>query len=230
MTAWFITATGTDVGKTFVTQGLVRALRRQGDAVEAYKPVASGFDMATAETSDPGVLLTALGRAVTQAELDRIAPWRFAAPLSPDMAARREGRGIAFDDLIAFSKSAVRPNATVLIEGVGGIMVPLDDRHTVLDWMTALAWPAIVVAGSYLGTISHTLSALDVLARRGVKVAAVVVCETPGSTVALDETTETIARFAAGIEVLSLPRLPDAASDHTVFRTLAARTLLGAVR
>ena len=65
----------------------------------------------------------------------------------------------------------------LLIEGIGGIMVPLDDRHTVLDWMTLLRIPIVLVAGTYVGTISHTLTALEVLVRRNLDIAAVVVSE-----------------------------------------------------
>ena len=71
----------------------------------------------------------------------------------------------------------------MLIEGIGGIMVPLDGKHTVLDWMSALRCPVLVVAGSYLGTISHTLTALHVLAQRNLDIAAIVVSESekPGA-------------------------------------------------
>ena len=68
----------------------------------------TGFDPATAATSDPGMLLAALGRPVTPAEIERIAPWRFAAPLSPDMAARRENRAIDFDALVEFCRARHR--------------------------------------------------------------------------------------------------------------------------
>ena len=97
MSAIFITATGTDTGKTFVAAGLIRHWRGAGRTVEALKPVVTGFNPATAAASDPGVLLAALGRPVTPTEIERIAPWRFAAPLSPDMAAQRENRAIEFD-------------------------------------------------------------------------------------------------------------------------------------
>ncbi len=207
MRALFVTSTGTDIGKTFVTAGLIRALRGRGMRVTALKPVVSGFDSATAETSDTGVLLSALGRPRNEEEFSRISPWRFAAPLSPDMAARREGRNIDFDLLVNFSRKAVGEDGdALLIEGVGGIMVPLDKKHTVLDWMTALELPLVVVTGSYLGTISHTLSALDVLRRRGLFVAALVVNETPGSTIALDDTIETISRFTPETHIFSLKR------------------------
>src|SRR3981189_2419497 len=107
MTAVFVSATGTDVGTTFVTTGLIRHFLREGGAVEAIKPVVSGFDPAALQASDPGALLAALGRAVTLEEIQRIAPWRFSAPLSPDIAAAREGRAIDFRALPAFCRHAM---------------------------------------------------------------------------------------------------------------------------
>jgi dethiobiotin synthetase len=219
MGALFVTATGTDIGKTFVTAGITRALRRRGRAVTALKPVMSGFSEAQAAASDAGVLLQALGRPVDAAGIARIAPWRFAAPLSPDMAARREGRTIDFEELLDFSRSALAEDA-VLIEGVGGVMVPLDETRTVADWMAALRIPALLVVGSYLGTISHTLTALEALRRRGLRVSAVLISETPDSTVDLDETAATVRQFSAETPVLILPRLT-ADQTHPVFDRLA---------
>src|SRR5215472_18787443 len=123
MVSYFVTATGTDIGKTFVTAGLIRALRRGGRAASALKPVVSGFDAARAAESDPGRLLAAMGEGITEGALNRIAPWRFAAPLSPDMAAAREGREIDFDALIEYCRRALKePSAPLFIEGVGGAM------------------------------------------------------------------------------------------------------------
>lgn len=207
MRACFVTGTGTDVGKSFVTASLVRRLNSAGREVAACKPVVSGFDPADARSSDPGILLAAMQRPVSAAELDRIAPWRFSAPLSPDMAAAREGRAIDFSELVAFSQRAVaQQSGLLLIEGVGGVMVPLDARHTVLDWMAALALPVLLVAGSYLGTISHSLSAIAVLQARGLEIVALAVSESEGSAVPLDETVATIGRFAATVKVIGVPR------------------------
>jgi dethiobiotin synthetase len=154
--------------------------------------------------------------------LDTISPWRFKAPLAPDMAASQEGRALDFLALVSFSRNAIAEAQDVLlIEGVGGIMVPLDECHTVLDWMAALRVPLILAAGSYLGTISHTLSALDVLARRDLQVAAVVVSESPNSTVPLDDTAHAIARFCRDkTAVLALPRVTPG-ERHPVFAELA---------
>jgi len=207
VSAIFITATGTDVGKTFVAASLTRNLRHMGRTVDAIKPIVSGFDPTRAAASDAGVLLDALGLPVTAQEIDRISPWRFAAPLSPDMAAEREGRSVDVDAVTAFCQNAVEQRRDILlIEGVGGVMVPLNGERTILDVMMALQLPLILVAGSYLGTISHTLTALDALYRRDMRVLAIIVSETPGSTVALDETVATISRFAD--PVIALPRQP----------------------
>ena len=205
MSAIFITATGTDVGKTFVAASLIGQLRQMGRAVEVIKPVVSGFDPTQAATSDPAVLIKALGVPVTLQAIEQISPWRFRAALSPDLAAQREGRKIDVDEVIAFCQSVIEQRQDMLlIEGVGGVMVPLDDQRTILDVMMALQLPLILVAGSYLGTISHTLTALDSLYRRDMNVMAVIVSETPGSTVSLEDTVAAISRFAD--PVIGLPR------------------------
>jgi len=204
MPAFFVTATGTDIGKTYVTAGLIGACRRRSRTVTALKPVVSGFDPLSPESSDPYALMQALDLPATA--LDRISPWRFAAPLSPDMAAARENRRIDMTDVEGFCREAVATQETVFIEGVGGVMVPLTERDTVLDWMASLRLPLLLVTGSYLGTISHTLTALDVVMRRDLQVACIVVNESDGSTVPLQDTAESIARFSAGVTVATLPR------------------------
>jgi dethiobiotin synthetase len=221
MTAIFITATGTDVGKTFVAASLIRHLRQMGQVVDAIKPVVSGFDADHPEASDSGILLGALGLPVTPQEIERISPWRFRAALSPDLAAQREGRRIDVDAVISFCQDAIEQRQDILlIEGIGGIMVPLDEQRTVLDVMMALQLPLILVAGSYLGTISHTLTALDALFRRDMKLLAIIVSETLSSAVPLDDTVATIARFAQ--PVIGLPRQERRQTDERTSGTIAA--------
>jgi dethiobiotin synthetase len=222
MTAIFVSATGTDVGKTFVTTGLIRHFLQDGRAVEAIKPVVSGFDPAAMRESDPGALLAALGRPVTLEEIQRIAPWRFAAPLSPDLAAARERRAIDFGAVTEFCRAAMAARrGRLFIEGIGGIMVPLDHTHTVLDLITQLRLPLLLVAGTYVGTISHTLTALQVVARRNIDVAAIIVSESAGSAAGLDDTVATIARFCDSIDVVGIPRLADGATGHPAFARIA---------
>jgi dethiobiotin synthetase len=178
-----------------------------GRSVEAIKPVVSGFDPQDYAASDPAVLLQALGFPATLRNIERVSPWRFRVAMSPDAAARKEDRRIDVDEVVAFCQSAIEQRQDILlIEGIGGVMVPLDQERTILDVMMALQLPLILVTGSYLGTISHTLTALDALFRRDLSVLAVIVNETPGSTVPLAETVAAIARFAE--PVIGLPRQP----------------------
>ncbi|MGC2051207.1 MAG: dethiobiotin synthase, partial [Methylovirgula sp.] len=155
MAAVFITATGTEIGKTFVAAGLIEVLRRRGRNVAALKPVVSGFNPQASGESDPAVLLRALGRLPSDAAIAEIAPWRFYAPLSPDMAAAREARPIDFAALAAFCHAGIEAAEDVLlIEGIGGLMVPLGAQTTVLDLIDTLRIPMILVAGTYIGTLS----------------------------------------------------------------------------
>lgn len=222
MTAIFVTATGTDIGKTFVTAGLIRHYRQSGREAEAIKPVMTGFSPDAIQNSDAATLLAAQDRPVTLAEIERIAPWRFGAPLSPDMAARLEGREIVFEEIVAFTRAAMAARRGVLlIEGIGGVMVPLDDRRSVLDWMSLLRIPIVLVAGSYVGTLSHTLTALEVVARRNIDIAAVVVNESETSAASLADTIATLQQFAGAIDIIGLPRLAGDTADHQAFADLA---------
>jgi dethiobiotin synthetase len=205
VTAIFITATGTDVGKTQVVASLVRQFRQMGRSVEAVKPIVSGYDPAQAAASDTGILISAMALPFSPESIDRVSPWRFRAALSPDLAARQEERTIDVDAVVAFCQNAITQRSDILlIEGVGGIMVPLDGHRTILDVMMALQLPLILVTGSYRGAISHTLTALDSLFRRDMNVLATIVSETAGSPLPLDDVVSSIARFTA--PVIGLPR------------------------
>lgn len=222
MTGLFVTSTGTGIGKTYVAAGLIRYLRAEGRKVDAFKPVISGFEPARVEESDTGILLSALGLPANDAQINRISPWRFAAPLSPDMAGAKESRAIDFDALVNFSQSALASaNDAILIEGVGGIMVPLDRAHTVLDWMKTLDCPVLLVAGSYLGSISHTLSAAAVLRQHGIGLAMIVVSESDGSGVDLDDTAGAVSRFVRDVGIVALPRKMGAADADAAFGFIA---------
>jgi dethiobiotin synthetase len=205
VTAIFITATGTDVGKTQVVASLVRQFRQMGRSVEAIKPIVSGYDPAQAAASDTGILISAMALPFSPESIDRVSPWRFRAALSPDLAARQEERSIDVDAVVAFCQNAISQRRDILlIEGVGGIMVPLDGHRTILDVMMAVQLPLILVTGSYRGAISHTLTALDSLFRRDMNVLATIVSETAGSPLPLDDVVSSIARFTA--PVIGVPR------------------------
>ena len=208
MKKFFITATGTEIGKTVVTTTLAWQAREKGKRVRVLKPVISGYDKETCNQSDTAQILQCLEIEQTQAAIDSISPWRFKAPLSPDMAAAREGTTLEFESIINFcQETETESNDLLLIEGVGGLMVPLTASKTVLDWIKALNYPVIMVAGSYLGTISHTLTTVETAQKFGLNVASIVISESEHSPVPIHETANSIRRFLTNIPVLELPRL-----------------------
>ena len=211
MTTIFVTSSGTEIGKTFVTCALVHQLQHSGHRVAALKPVATGLTDDALDASDSGVLLRALGQPIDAKRVAAISPWRFREPLSPDMAAERENRSIPFDALVAWCRGDTGADIT-LIEGIGGVMVPLDRHHTVLDWIAALEVPALLVTGSYLGTLSHTLTAAGMLQARNVKLSGIVVNESEEQPVAPEETVDALERFVADVPIRVVRRLDEPGS------------------
>jgi dethiobiotin synthetase len=204
MPALFVTGTGTDIGKTYVSCALIRALKARGAAVEAFKPVVSGFDPKDAAASDPARLAAALG---APSEVFRIAPRRYRAPLSPNIAARLEGQTLVLDDMVidAVARAAEVRDGLLLVEGAGGVMSPLTDGETNLDMIAALGAPVLLVAGSYLGTISHVLTALVALRAANATVAAVVMSESLDAP-DLAQTAQALTPFLGGAALFLAPR------------------------
>lgn len=214
MAALFVTSCGTGRGKTYVSERMIRAWRANGDAVRALKPVISGYDPSDAATSDTGLLLSAIGEKLSPEAIDRMSPWRYAPPLSPDMAAALEDQTVPVDDIISYCRSAIESAAArgehLLIEGAGGVMVPLDETRTMRDLMAALDIPVVLVVGSYLGSLSHAMTALEALHVRRIVVDRIVVNETADSNIPLTETRDTLARFVGDIPMETLSFNPPA--------------------
>ncbi len=202
----FITGAGTEVGKTIVAAAILRALRGGGFACDALKPIVSGYDEAAPAGSDPALLLQALGEPTTAEALARVSPWRFAAPLAADAAARAEGKRIAYADVLALcqARTAATPGL-LLIEGAGGLMAPVDETHTFLDLISALDAPIILASKSYLGAISHTLTAVEAARARGVAIAAIAFSEDKNDPAATRANADAIARRAHSAPVIGVP-------------------------
>lgn len=218
--ALFVAGAGTEIGKTYVTAALTRHLREQGRAILALKPLASGVppiaDPAFAET-DTAILLAAQDLPVTPETVEACSPWRFEAPLAPDQAAACEGRSLNLDDLVAWCEARMgsAEAKTILVEGVGGLMSPITEDATGLDWLKRLGLPTLLVSGSYLGAISHALTAVETLRAHGIPLMGVVVSEGEGAPTPPETVAEAIGRrIAAPVAVLHRGgRFPDALAD-----------------
>lgn len=204
MRGFFVAGTGTDLGKTHVGCALLEAARMRGMRVDAFKPVVSGFDPAAPETSDPARLAAALGRPDAWAD---VSPRRYRAPLAPNLAARLEGDTLRMSEVVADCRAwlASRDVDLALVEGAGGVMSPMTDDATNLDLMSTLGLPVLLVAGSYLGTASHLLTALEVVRARGLVVAAIVVSESPDAP-DLDQTVGMLRAFERQTPIIIAPR------------------------
>ncbi len=213
MTHLFVTASGTDIGKTVISEILIRQLIAKGNKVAALKPVLSGLEGVPLEQTDSGRMLSAMAEKVSEASVAAITPWRFDPPLSPDMAAARAGQNLDLADLVEFCLSP-KDKDYVLVEGAGGVLVPINATATMADWMAALKekgeLKVILVVGSYLGTISHTLTALECLKARNLTPAVIVISTSEVNPVPVEETAEVMARFAEKVPIAIIPRLDKA--------------------
>lgn len=220
MRHYFVTGTGTGIGKTYISAGIIRAARQAGRSLSAIKPIVSGFTTEDAAASDPAMLLNAMQVPVTQRNIAACAPWRFVAPLSPDMAAAAEARRIDFKAVTDFCHGAMAAATdSMLIEGVGGAAVPLDERHVNVDIAAALNIPALLVAGTYLGTISHTISTVVYLSSRGVKLTAIVLSESEDAPMTPQDTALVIQRHVQE-PVYIIPRISNDQSFGALARAL----------
>ena len=178
-----ITGTDTGIGKTLIAGAIAAHLRKQGMRVGVLKPAASGcVKRREGLVSEDAEFLAHC--ADSPHPLDIIAPQRFAEPLAPAIAAQRLDVSLDWDAIQRSLNIVARDSDVLLIEGVGGIMVPMDAKHTMLDVAQWLKLPAVVVARPNLGTINHTLLTVDTLRAAKVKVAGVVIngypAEMPG--------------------------------------------------
>ncbi len=207
MSAYFITAIGTGVGKTLVTAALAHQLTQAKKPVQAIKPIVSGYELGD---NDSEILLQACDKLIDEATIAAISPWRFAAPLSPHLAAAQENKSINTQELLKFCTTTINTNDITIIEGVGGLMVPLNADTLVIDWIKALQIPAILVASSYLGAINHTLLSLHALQESGIPLRAIVMSQSGEQDAGLEQTRDSIAAFChPDMPIITIPRIAE---------------------
>lgn len=167
---FFVAGTDTGVGKTVVSAALVRAFVSHGYRVAGLKPVASGCDMTPdGPRNEDALLLQACAN--TELPYDRVNPCAFLPPIAPHIAAARENVIIKTANLIQ-NVSNVRDYAEiVIVEGVGGWLVPINEHETMADLAKALKLPVVLVVGIRLGCINHALLTAQAIRQSGLKLA-----------------------------------------------------------
>lgn len=190
----FITGTDTGVGKTYVSCAVLRALRKAGITPGALKPVCTG------DRNDAKALITASGM---REHLAKVNPVFLKQPLAPMIAARFEGRAVDLSPVWKTFKEFKKKYEFNIVEGVGGLLVPVDEKHTVLDMIKRMKLPALVVARPSLGTINHTLLTVKELRRARIDIAGVVLSGIKRTTLA-EKTNPSVIRELTGLPVLEL--------------------------
>jgi len=170
MKGYFITATDTDAGKTFVTSGLLQGLSKLAYKVQAYKPVASGCDKTPSGLrNDDALQLMTVSNAGL--DYDKINSYSFASAIAPHIAADKEGVSIHLQTIIEQIYQSANDMDYVLVEGVGGWQVPLNDQETIADLAKLLAFPIIMIVNMRLGCINHALLTAQSIEQSGLNLA-----------------------------------------------------------
>ena len=204
MRGLFVTGTDTGVGKTVLAAAIAAALRGDGVAVATLKPIMTGLDEpAPAQwPHDHELLARVAGR-----QPGEVAPRTFGPAVSPHLAAELSGTPVSSESIEESVREAATCAEVLVVEGVGGLLVPLSDDYDVRALARALGMPLVIAARPGLGTINHTLLTLESARLAGLKVAGVVLKPWPRDPGTIEESNrETIARLGA-VEVASLARV-----------------------
>ncbi len=211
----FVTGTDTGVGKTVVSAALTRRLLHIGCSVGVMKPVETGVRSDSLDECDAGRLIAA-ARLHDSPEL--VCPYRFHAPLAPVAAAKLEGRSIRMQKILQSYAQLAEQHAFMVVEGAGGLLVPMGQNWSVRDLIARLGLPVVLVGRAGLGGINHALLTLESLCREGIVVKALVLNETVGSGTCFEReqiaSTLSLLRDRAGLPVLGpLPYEPQFECD-----------------
>jgi dethiobiotin synthetase len=198
----FVTGTGTEVGKTVVAAVLARSAAAAGARVAVFKPAVSGLD----EGGEPDHALLRRASGSGQSD-DEIAPYRYGPPVSPHLGAELAGEAIEPARLLAAARRTAAGADVLVVEGVGGLLVPLTLGYLVRDFARELALPVVIAAAPGLGTINHTLLTVEGVRAVGLDVAAVVLTPWPDEPGELERSNrEAIGRLGR-VRVETLPRI-----------------------
>ena len=202
--AVFVTGTDTGVGKTVVTAALAALLLEKGFLTGVIKPFQTGTELGG--LSDAEFIYGFLGR---DCVLSEVSPCRLRVPLSPYRAAVIEGINIPLENIIERTRDYISRNDVTLIEGAGGLCVPVTESYMMADLAVDLGAPVVIVARPGLGTLNHTALSVEYARQRGAQVLGVVINGFPEPADVASATNPAVMRDVFSMNILGvLPRLP----------------------
>jgi dethiobiotin synthetase len=202
----FVTGTDTGAGKSVLAAALCAAMIAAGERVAAFKPVVTGTDEpAEAWPADHELLAS-----VTGSRPEDVSARTFGPAVSPHLAARLAGTTIELDALVSAARDAAARADVLVVEGVGGLLVPLSDDHDVRDLAVALGLPVVIAARPGLGTINHSLLTIEAARAAGLDVRAVVLTPWPAEPTVMQRSNRDTIASRGGVEVATLPEVTPA--------------------
>jgi dethiobiotin synthetase len=173
MQGYFITGTDTGVGKTVVTTCLATLLKNLGEDVGVMKPIETGVDPEcnSSANSDARFLMEISG---VHDSLADICPYQLKAPASPYQAAKLENKEINPKKILERFRELQSKHAMMLVEGIGGLMVPITQRYYVADLALEMGLPLIIVSRIQIGTLNHTFLTINAARQHGLKIKGVI--------------------------------------------------------
>ena len=218
-----VTGTDTGIGKTVIAGAIADWFRRQHHRVAVLKPAGSGCARRREGLVSEDAEFLALC-ADARFPLDVICPVRYVEPLAPAIAAERAKEPLDWEAVNRSVEAMSKSSDIMVVEGVGGLMVPMDERHTFLDVARWLKLPTVVVARPNLGTINHTLLTVKALRSADVKVAGVVINRYPAQSadVASETNPRAIERWGKVPVLCVVPDVPAGIKDHLHADVVAA--------
>lgn len=216
MKSFFVTGTDTGIGKTAFTCGLASLLRVSGIDVGVMKPFATGIPQKNGfQSEDVSMLVNSSG--VSDPE-SLVNPYFFAIPASPYSAAKKLGRQIDLDLVLSSFDKLRSIHDVMLVEGIGGIMTPILKDYFVIDLIKDLNLDAMVVIGSKIGTINHTMLTIDACKKHGIRILGLIINQTDKNGYDLDELGQDLT-LLSGVDVISkIPNLDNVEDITTILK------------
>ncbi|MFA4956052.1 MAG: dethiobiotin synthase [Candidatus Methanoperedens sp.] len=212
MTGIFITGTDTNIGKTVIAAGLAGALNNKGYSVGVMKAVQSGAGIKNGLLYSPDIEFIKKVMDVND-EMELVCPYLLKEAMAPGIAAEIEGKNIDFEIIKNAFQELENRHDIVIVEGAGGIAVPIKKRLMISDLIKYMGIPIIIVARAGLGTINHTVLTIEYAKRSGIKIIGVIINDYRGGIV--EERNPGIITDLTGIPILGIiPNDPDICSER----------------
>jgi dethiobiotin synthetase len=211
MNGLFVTGTDTNVGKTIISSGIAAVLKEKKIDVGVFKPLLSG--VSREDSASDTSLLKQLSQ--TSLTYEEITPFEFIEPLAPYVAGKLEGKIVGIEEVLSHWEKIRRKHEFFIVEGAGGISVPLGEHFLVSDLIKAMQLPIVIVARSNLGTVNHIFLTVQYAKSLGLTVAGIVINGISDHPNLAEQTNPKLIEELCGVPILGItPKLKEITKEN----------------